>query len=131
MTLEEVDTFLGAHSRGPIVYVTDEVAGREKKHRDGGLSFLDRTILPFKPLKNMLGWLLGIQDNKTVKTTDPYNLYDRDPGFRNNYGWSTALDEHDYEALKYSDIGVYLVNLTAVHIIDSLSLLNFNIYTCI
>lgn len=77
----------------------------------------------------MLSWLLGIQDNNTGKTPDPYNLYDRDPGFHNNYGWSTALDEHDYEPLKYSDIGVYLVNLKAVHIIDSLSLLNFNKYT--
>ncbi|KAF3331843.1 vicilin-like antimicrobial peptides 2-2 [Carex littledalei] len=117
VTFEEVDTFLGAHSRGPIVYVTDEPAGREKKHRDGGLGFLDslaeQTIFPFKPLKNMLSWLLGIQDNNTVKTPDPYNLYDRDPGFRNNYGWSTALDEHDYKPLKYSDIGVYIVNLAA------------------
>ena len=45
---------------------------------------------------------------------DPYNLYDRDPDFRNAYGWSIALDGHTYHPLKRSGIGVFLVNLTAV-----------------
>ncbi|RZR74841.1 hypothetical protein BHM03_00044674 [Ensete ventricosum] len=49
-----------------------------------------------------------------VRSPDPYNVYDRDPDFRNDYGWSLALDEHDYHPLKHSDIGVYVVNLTAV-----------------
>ncbi|KAK3151553.1 hypothetical protein QOZ80_3AG0247380 [Eleusine coracana subsp. coracana] len=44
---------------------------------------------------------------------EPYNLYDNEPGFRNTYGWTVAVDRHDYEPLKHSDIGVYLVNLTA------------------
>ncbi|GLT46319.1 hypothetical protein SLA2020_200810 [Shorea laevis] len=44
---------------------------------------------------------------------DSYNLYNRSPDFRNNYGWSIALDGSDYSALKHSGIGVYLVNLTA------------------
>jgi hypothetical protein len=120
VTFDEVDTLFGAHSRGPIVYVADEPAGREKKHRDADLGFMDNLkdwrIFPLKPLKDVLVWLLGIRDDNTVtvKAPDPYNLYDRDPGFRNNYGWSTALDEHDYEPLKDSDIGVYIVNLTAV-----------------
>ncbi|KAF8009005.1 hypothetical protein BT93_J0100 [Corymbia citriodora subsp. variegata] len=50
---------------------------------------------------------------KTGKGPDSYNLYDRRPDFRNNYGWSIALDESDYEPLKHSGVGVYLVNLTA------------------
>ncbi|XP_048140566.1 vicilin-like seed storage protein At2g28490 [Rhodamnia argentea] len=50
---------------------------------------------------------------RTGKGPDSYNLYDRHPDFRNDYGWSVALDESDYEPLRHSGIGVYLVNLTA------------------
>lgn len=49
----------------------------------------------------------------TVDYPDSYNLYDRKPDFQNDYGWSLALDEHDYAPLKRSGVGVYLVNLTA------------------
>jgi hypothetical protein len=45
---------------------------------------------------------------------EPYNLYDSEPGFRNAYGWTVSVDKHQYEPLKHPDIGVYLVNLTAV-----------------
>lgn len=51
---------------------------------------------------------------KKGSAPEPYNLYDNEPGFRNTYGWTVAVDRHDYEPLKHSDIGVYLVNLTAV-----------------
>ncbi|XP_068640562.1 vicilin-like seed storage protein At2g28490 [Aristolochia californica] len=51
--------------------------------------------------------------NSAVKAPDSYNLYERDPDFRNNYGWSVAISEHDYYPLRRSGIGVYLVNLTA------------------
>ncbi|XP_010510617.1 PREDICTED: vicilin-like seed storage protein At2g28490 [Camelina sativa] len=44
---------------------------------------------------------------------DSYNIYDQKPSFKNDYGWSTALDYEDYEPLKHSGIGVFLVNLTA------------------
>ncbi|TQD91061.1 hypothetical protein C1H46_023345 [Malus baccata] len=47
------------------------------------------------------------------KPPDSYNLYDRKPDFRNDYGWSMQLDDSDYSPLKHSGIGVYLVNLTA------------------
>ncbi|KAL6902190.1 hypothetical protein ACP4OV_005066 [Aristida adscensionis] len=50
---------------------------------------------------------------KKGSAPEPYNLYDHDPGFRNTYGWTVAVDKHDYEPLGHSDIGVYLVNLTA------------------
>lgn len=49
------------------------------------------------------------------KGPDTYNLYERKPDFKNDYGWSKALDEHDYSPLGHSDVGVYLVNLTAVN----------------
>lgn len=45
---------------------------------------------------------------------DSCNLYDRSPDFRNDYGWSIALDESDYKPLRHSGIGIYLVNLSAV-----------------
>ena len=48
------------------------------------------------------------------ESPDSYNLFDEKPDFRNNNGWSIALDGSDYSPLKDSDIGVYFVNLTAV-----------------
>ncbi|PKU64877.1 Vicilin-like antimicrobial peptides 2-2 [Dendrobium catenatum] len=48
-----------------------------------------------------------------VKAPDAYNIYDRDPDFRNDYGWSIEVNEHDYLPLKQSDISVFLVNLSA------------------
>lgn len=52
-------------------------------------------------------------DKRTTKLNS-YNLYDRRPDFRNDYGWSLALDESDYAPLGQSGVGVYIVNLTAV-----------------
>lgn len=63
------------------------------------------------------------------KAPDSYNLYDRKPDFRNNYGWSVALHESDYEPLRHSGIGVYLVNLTAVtQVLNSLVILLLIVY---
>ncbi|KAK6144441.1 hypothetical protein DH2020_021261 [Rehmannia glutinosa] len=70
--------------------------------------------------RKLLVSLFGKRDKRgdekkgeTGKGPDVYNIYDRKPDFRNDYGWSIALDESDYEPLKYDDFGVYLVNLTA------------------
>ncbi|XP_056693257.1 vicilin-like seed storage protein At2g28490 isoform X1 [Spinacia oleracea] len=52
-------------------------------------------------------------DTRTGSSPDSYNLLDREPSYRNNYGWSIAVDKHEYKPLKKSGIGVYLVNLTA------------------
>uniref|UniRef100_A0A0E0KDF3 Cupin type-1 domain-containing protein n=1 Tax=Oryza punctata TaxID=4537 RepID=A0A0E0KDF3_ORYPU len=51
--------------------------------------------------------------DKTVRAPEPYNLYEHGTGFHNAYGSSVAVDKHDYEPLGHSDIGVYLVNLSA------------------
>ncbi|KAK6144436.1 hypothetical protein DH2020_021256 [Rehmannia glutinosa] len=71
-------------------------------------------------IRKLLVSLFGKRDKRgdekkgeTGKGPDAYNIYDRKPDFRNDYGWSIALDESDYEPLKYDDFGVYLVNLTA------------------
>ncbi|KAJ0978395.1 hypothetical protein J5N97_013869 [Dioscorea zingiberensis] len=70
--------------------------------------------------RKMLGSLLNKGKGKgkgkgkdPVRAPDSYNLYDREPDYKNNFGWSLALDEYDYAPLKHSDFGVYLVNLTA------------------
>ncbi|MCD7452582.1 hypothetical protein HAX54_017501 [Datura stramonium] len=47
------------------------------------------------------------------KGPDSYNLFDRKPDYKNDYGWSFALDQSEYSPLKHCDIGVYLVNLSA------------------
>ncbi|CAA0834082.1 RmlC-like cupins superfamily protein [Striga hermonthica] len=41
------------------------------------------------------------------------NIFDKEPDFKNDYGWSTTLDESDYSPLEHGDVGVYLVNLNA------------------
>lgn len=46
---------------------------------------------------------------------DPFNIYDRNPDFKNDYGWSIALDKSDYSPLDDSDLGIFLVNLSAVY----------------
>lgn len=52
--------------------------------------------------------------SSTVRGPHAYNLYDRKPGFQNDYGSSIAVDEHEYGPLRYTGVGVYFVNLTAV-----------------
>ncbi|PSR86617.1 Vicilin-like seed storage protein [Actinidia chinensis var. chinensis] len=65
-----------------------------------------------KLLISVFGNEPNLEDNKR-KTPDSYNLYDRKPDFKNNYGWSMAIDESEYWPLGHSGIGIYLVNLTA------------------
>ncbi|KAE8711410.1 hypothetical protein F3Y22_tig00110294pilonHSYRG00054 [Hibiscus syriacus] len=47
------------------------------------------------------------------KAPDSYNIYKKSPDFRNDYGWSVAVDGSDYKPLKDHGTGIYLVNLTA------------------
>lgn len=135
-----MDTILGAHVRGPIVFYTDRANNEphrwasymkskqmhvQKKesldfNRAGG-GEMERKENKRWTLRKFLANLLGGQFHdfrKKEKNSDhgpnAYNLYDRDPDFRNNNGWSIALDEGNYAPLGINDIGVYLVNLTAV-----------------
>ena len=130
----------GSHTAGPIVYVTGEAA--EQPHRVSSVlnSKLKEVEKAYSDLEDeeednredkpwtftkLLSSILGFNNNvdyrqnenkKTggpVRAPDSYNLYDRAPSFKNPYGWTISLDEHDYRPLKDSDIGVYLVNLTA------------------
>ena len=129
----------GSHTAGPIVYVTGEAA--EQPHRVSSVlnSKLEEVKKAYPDLEDeednredrpwtltkLLGSILGFNNNGghrrnenkkrggPVRGPDSYNLYDRAPSFKNPFGWTISLDEHDYHPLKDSDIGVYLVNLTA------------------
>ena len=70
-------------------------------------------------MSRFIGVELNNKSDKTVRAPEPYNLFDHEPSFRNTYGWSISVDKHDYHPLDHSDIGVYLVNLTAVRFCSS------------
>ncbi|KAG7572848.1 RmlC-like cupin domain superfamily [Arabidopsis suecica] len=68
--------------------------------------------------RNIVRSILDLTEEKnkgsgSSECEDSYNIYDQKRSFKNDYGWSIALDYDDYEPLKHSGIGVYLVNLTA------------------
>ncbi|XP_075633019.1 vicilin-like seed storage protein At2g28490 [Castanea sativa] len=120
--------------RGPIIYLNDSHSSspwpkirQMKEHarlmdsHEEPAQKEEQTWSWRKLLNSMLGMETenkkrddrGTSDKGKGKTPDSYNLYDRHPDFSNDYGWSVALDKHDYSPLKHSGIGIYLVNLTA------------------
>jgi hypothetical protein len=132
-----------AQTRGPIVYYEAEPGGGEEEKRrqthahdmrerdrggrpggrgeeDDGECGNDAAQVWSWSWRNLMNRSVGLggrnsaEENKKGSAPEAYNLYDHDPDFRNTYGWTVAIDKHDYEPLKHSDIGVYLVNLTAV-----------------
>lgn len=139
--MDEMRDFLTSTQDGPIVYVNDSAQPRMwtkflELNKQDRLRHLKRMVGSQEPLdeeekggedlekgwswRKLLVSLFG-PDNaredrgrRRGKAPDSYNLYDRKPDFRNNYGWSVALHKSDYEPLRHSGIGVYLVNLTAV-----------------
>ncbi|KAH1098629.1 hypothetical protein J1N35_015550 [Gossypium stocksii] len=63
----------------------------------------------------LLPKIFGIQDsNKKHKAPKSYNIYKKSPDFKNNYGWRTEVDGSEYKPLRDTEIGIFLVNLTAV-----------------
>ena len=87
-----------------IVYLQEE-ATREEEEPAWSLR---------KLLNSVFTKEIDSEDNKRTKIPDSYNLYNRKPDFKNNYGWSIALDQTEYRPLGHSGIGLFLVNLTAV-----------------
>lgn len=129
----ELSRILSRQRKGPIVYVTDTESPRvwskflQVKDRDRLNKIADITEDSEEAEKNkpwswrkLMGTIFGNENRdktktRTGKSPDSYNLYDKTPDFSNAYGWSVALDEDEYSPLGHSGIGVYLVNLTAVH----------------
>ncbi|XP_010244960.1 PREDICTED: vicilin-like seed storage protein At2g28490 [Nelumbo nucifera] len=91
----ELEDILIGQEGGPIIFVKDA-------------DHLDRWTSTWTELLKSEYRHRGVPS-----TTASYSLYDRKPDFKNNYGWSVAVDEEDFSALRHSGIGVYYVNLTA------------------
>lgn len=99
---------LGLHLKRIVHYYSDavavgEVAEQQQQHYWPWLFIRKLFINPF----------FSNKDDGDDDAPDSYNIFDRDPDFSNDYGWSLAVDENDYPPLKIPDITVYLVNLTA------------------
>ncbi|XP_031256361.1 vicilin-like seed storage protein At2g28490 [Pistacia vera] len=129
---DEVEDILNRQQDGPIVYISDSHAPSmwskflQLKEQER-LQHLKRMVEfqqePQEQEQKTWSWrkllnsVFGAEDRKDTRATrrspDAYNIYKRRPDFKNNYGWSVALDGSDYKPLKHSGIGVYLVNLTA------------------
>ena len=129
-----MDTILGAHVRGPIVFYNDRAPSQPRSlvsymqfkqmqvQKEGCAAADDEGEEEMQQEENKRWTLRKFLTNlfynrkKGKKRSAPnaYNLYDRDPDFHNSHGWSIALDEGNYAPLGINDIGVYLVNLTAV-----------------
>ncbi|XP_042046609.1 vicilin-like seed storage protein At2g28490 [Salvia splendens] len=117
VTEEELEDMLMSQREGPIIYLSNTT------HAPSKFSEMERTAEQQstwsfrKMMVSFMDWSNKKKDDRkgsrTGKGPDAYNLYDRKPDFQNDYGWSIALDEKNYPPLRYNDIGVYLVNLTA------------------
>ncbi|KAI3869899.1 hypothetical protein MKX03_003025 [Papaver bracteatum] len=57
-------------------------------------------------------------NGKKKKKTNTVNLFKRKPDFSNCNGWSIALTNKDASALKDSDMGIFMVNLTKGSMMD-------------
>lgn len=146
VTTEEVKETMTGQKGGPIIYLEDSHAPRpsiwskflQMKEQDR-LQHLKRMVefqeVPIeeeqkttwswrKLLNSVFGQENREGDERPGKSPDSCNIYNRKADFKNNYGWSIALDESDYEPLKHSGIGVYLVNLTAVIVLKPVLPLN-------
>ncbi|PIA38632.1 hypothetical protein AQUCO_02700095v1 [Aquilegia coerulea] len=121
----ELEAILTSQQGGPMVFVNgthDSIASlMQLKHQERLYGVVDEDEendgeeQDSWTWRKLLGFVFSENANKKDKksSSHAYNLYDRKPDFENNHGSSRALTYDDYEPLRHSDIGVYLVNLTA------------------
>ncbi|RZS23472.1 hypothetical protein BHM03_00056422 [Ensete ventricosum] len=113
ITSDQLRSMMRRQSGGPIVHFSGQQEKDLDPNNDGEEAATTWTR------KNLLNYLLGRSGGEKTRSTEsnhaPYafNLYNNEPSFQNSYGWSTAIDEHDYSLLSGCGVGVYLVNLTA------------------
>ncbi|KAJ8568901.1 hypothetical protein K7X08_032598 [Anisodus acutangulus] len=135
VSTEELNAFLTRQPSGPIVHLSGS------HHTNIWSKFLDlephQGLAHLKRIANVeeeaspkeeestwslrkfLFTLLNREDvieRVNHKAPSTYNLYNRKPDFKNDYGWSKKLDASDYSPLEQSGNGVYLVNLSPVMI---------------
>lgn len=122
----ELSPILTSQRGGPVVYVRNasapavwtkflQLGESERLQKLKRMAASDaedsQTTWSFRKFLNSV---LGKEGKKGAgKTPDSYNIYDRTPDFRNDYGWSVALYESDYSPLEPAGTGVYYVNLSA------------------
>ncbi|XP_027086588.1 vicilin-like seed storage protein At2g28490 [Coffea arabica] len=135
VSVDELRDFMTRQHLGPIVYLSDSSAPSMwskfldlKEHQR--LAHLKRIVhaeeeanqdeeQPTWSFRKLLISIFGEEKNRDDDTRgrgrgpEACNIYERKADFKNDYGWSKAVDENDYSPLRHSDIGVYLVNLTA------------------
>ncbi|KAK4375979.1 hypothetical protein RND71_006656 [Anisodus tanguticus] len=131
VSTEELSKFLTRQSSGPIVHLSgfhhtntwSKFLDLEPHHRLAHLKRIVNVAEEASPkeeettwsLRKILFTILNREDaveRVSHKAPSAYNLYNRNPDFKNDYGWSKKLDESDYSPLKQSGNGVYLVNLS-------------------
>ncbi|EXB98567.1 Vicilin-like antimicrobial peptides 2-2 [Morus notabilis] len=142
VTHAELKEFLTSQQEGPIVYISDsrspklwskflelkeseklehlkKMVGFDDEEEEEEYSGGEKKEEEIWSWRKLLGSVFSNREKRPEdvkgkgKSPDSYNLYDRKPDFKNNYGWSVALDETSYSPLRKSGFGVYLVNLTA------------------
>nr|XP_016458794.1 PREDICTED: vicilin-like seed storage protein At2g28490 [Nicotiana tabacum] len=96
-----------------IVHLEEEASQEEEEEKEQPIWSLRKFLTNlFGNERNRREGRKG-DDRRRGKGPDSYNLFDRKADYKNDYGWSLALDQSDYSPLKHADIGVYLVNLSA------------------
>ncbi|XP_015068626.2 vicilin-like seed storage protein At2g28490 [Solanum pennellii] len=84
-----------------IVNFDEEVSPKEEKSRWSFRKFLF-TLLNGE----------DVIERVNHKAPSTYNIYNKKPDFKNDFGWSKKVDSSDYSPLEQSGHGVYLVNLS-------------------
>ncbi|KAE8691024.1 LOB domain-containing protein 11-like [Hibiscus syriacus] len=125
VSVSRLTEFLSRQKDGPIVHVAPSHAPSiwtkfSQLKEEDRLKKVKRMVLgEVEQVKewswwNLFGMLSGNEENLFKdKAPDSYNIYKRSPDFRNNYGWSVAVDGSVYKPLKDHGTSIYLVNLTA------------------
>ncbi|MED6155693.1 hypothetical protein PIB30_007201 [Stylosanthes scabra] len=62
---------------------------------------------------SLLGNILGIHSSSNKQKTNTYNIFKDDPDFRNRHGWTLTVTKKQLKALKHTNLGFFMVNLTA------------------
>ncbi|OVA18667.1 Cupin 1 [Macleaya cordata] len=100
---EVLDEITGATKPPAIVHLTskDKHSADQPDWRAGIIETLIRRGGPSDEL-----------NSKKKKKTKTFNILDKKPDFSNCNGWSVAVNNRDFRALRDSEIGVFMVNLT-------------------
>ncbi|PHT25520.1 hypothetical protein CQW23_34852 [Capsicum baccatum] len=131
VSIEELNLLLTRQTSGPIVHLSGshhtnmwskflaQEPHQKLAHLKRIVNFQDEASPKEEEstwsLRKILFTLLNREDVVQIlghKAPSAYNLYNRKPDFRNDYGWIKKLDESDYSPLRQSGNAVYLVSLS-------------------